>query len=59
MDERLPEYLQDLTMEQLRGVTVESVMNHMEMDESFKRTVAEVYVEWMPDSEIIEWHEEV
>jgi hypothetical protein len=57
--EDLPEYLQNLSLEELRVLTIESVMNHLDMDESFKRSVAEIYVERMDDDEILSWHEEV
>lgn len=58
-DDRLPEHLQDLTMDALRDLTIESVINHMDMDDSFMRAVAERYVEAMSDEDVISWHEEI
>lgn len=58
-DARLPEHLQGASIEELRELTVESIFDHMFMDHSFARSVAERYVESMDDNEIYYWHEEV
>ena len=55
----LPEYLRQTSMEELRELTIQSVINHMYADVSFMKSVAEDYVEQMDDQTILEWHTEV
>ena len=43
------------TVDELRQAAIDSIMDHMDMDASFKRHVAESYIEEWSEEEIKEW----